>query len=472
MIADQFIEGVVKSVRKGDFRMPLDRVVLRLKASDPIPLDIPVEIQQKPGGLRCVMRTTPATIVPKALSKLMGKTRDDPVSITPEDYLQIEALTPQGLALVLDGVSPLTSNQQSFLSVADTADNHSFSCEAIHFPPSGLDSLDTDQVLDRLHEEKVKSGASEAKPREPRKSKPEEEYFAIIPGVKLLICPDAVQSNITHPYHLGSSHVSYSCFYGKVAGGEFCLEEKDGELLVYFRRPLAGATSALSIVSVFDGILKAIGFTHCIHPWTYYRQHRIDHRVEERWVKPSQQCATDGLRPMCEGRFRLATDSRSLFIKAVEFFAAGSEQAETFHRALWLLHSSNPHGMAFEVRVLTLCSVLEGLVKEHAGGGLGSNPDPWKKGIANLCLDWDGWFEKVFQSWKDYRNKLAHGFDVLPSAANPIDIAHVYSRIFAAIYVIIARQIGYTGKLEASMLESRDAILLTETSSSICAPQP
>ncbi len=125
MIADQFIEGVVKSVRKGDFRMPLDRVVLRLKASDPIPLDIPVEIQQKPGGLRCVMRTTPATIVPKALSKLMGKTRDDPVSITPEDYLQIEALTPQGLALVLDGVSPLTSNQQSFLSVAATTHNHS-----------------------------------------------------------------------------------------------------------------------------------------------------------------------------------------------------------------------------------------------------------------------------------------------------------------------------------------------------------
>jgi hypothetical protein len=128
--------------------------------------------------------------------------------------------------------------------------------------------------------------------------------------------------------------------------------------------------------------------------------------------------------------------------------------------------------MAFEIRVLTLCSVLEGLVKEHAGGSLGSNLDPWKRAVANLCLDWDGWFEKVFQSWKDYRNKLAHGFDVLPSATNPIDIAHVYSRIFAAIYVIMARQMGYTGKLEASMLENRDAIVLAEKSSSVCSPQP
>jgi hypothetical protein len=54
---------------------------------------------------------------------------------------------------------------------------------------------------------------------------------------------------------------------------------------------------------------------------------------------------------LSEGRLRQASDSRNLFIKAAEFFAAGGEQSVTFDRALWLLHASNPTGMALEVRV-------------------------------------------------------------------------------------------------------------------------
>ena len=73
-------------------------------------------------------------------------------------------------------------------------------------------------------------------------------------------------------------------------------------------------------------------------------------------------------------------------------------------------------------------------------------------------------------AFQSQSNKLAHGFDVLPSANNPIDILHVYSRIFAGVYVVMARQMGYIGKLEESMLENRNAVLLTATSTSICTP--
>jgi len=113
------------------------------------------------------------------------------------------------------------------------------------------------------------------------------------------------------------------------------------------------ATTRLSSAAIFDGILRASGYTHCAHPWPYFRQHRVDHRIVERWVKSPGKCTTDGLLPLSEGRLRLAGDA--LFIRAAEFFAAGGERSETFDRALWLLHSSNPTGMAFEVRVLILC---------------------------------------------------------------------------------------------------------------------
>jgi hypothetical protein len=355
----------------------------------------------------------------------------------------------------------LPSQDQSFINASARSNIHSFGFQRIHFPPAGADSLNTDELLDQLHEAHKKVNPTVTEPRKPRKGEPEDEHFAIIPGVKLLIRPDKIVSNVTHPFLGESNSFAYNCFQGEIGAGQFCLQDKEGDLLVYFNRPTkTGVTSGISSVSIFEGILKAVGFTHDVHPWPYYRQFRVDHRIQTRWVKPPPMCMTDGLLPMLEGRLRQASDSRSLFIKAAEFFAAGDEQSEIFDRALWLLHASNPHGMVFELRVLTLCSILEGLVKPHAGGNLGSNSDAWKKGIEKLGLDWDGWFEKVYQSWKDYRNKLAHGFDVLPSAANPIDIMNVYSRIFAAIYIIMARQMGFAGKLESSMLETTDTITL------------
>jgi hypothetical protein len=471
VISDQFIESVVKSVREGGLRLPLDNVVLHGINGESWPLEAPVEIQQGPSDWQCQIRLHASTPVTEGLSKLVLPPRIEPVSVSSDDYLRVEGVTPQAVTVRLDGFSPISANHQSSLAGTATSQTQSFSFHRIHFIPSGTDRMNVDELLDFQHAQKVKDEAVDQL-REPRKSEPDEEFFAIIPGVKLKIRPGATLANITHPYHFGRIKTSYNCFYGEVAGGEFCLEDQDGDLGVYFCRPLQGPDGVLPTSAIFKGILRAVGFTHGVHPWPYFQQHKIDHRVEERWVKPPQECATASLPPMCEGRMRQATDSRNLFVKAVEFFAEGSEQAETFDRALWLLHASNPPGMAFEVRVLTLCSVLEGLVKEHAGGNLGSNPEPWRTAIASLHLDWDGWFEQVFQSWKDYRNKLAHGFDVLPSGAHPLDIAHVFSRIFAAIYVIMARQMGYLGLLEASMLENRNAILLTETTASMRFPSP
>ena len=434
---------------------------MHLKENEQIPLDVPVDVEQKAARLHCLIRTTEATTLPAPLAALLDRPITGPVSSTEKDFFRMEARTLEGVTVALKGITPVTSNKQSFFTGNGRRQIHSFDFQRIDFPPTGTDGLNADALFDLLHENSRKSGATEAKQREPRKSEPEDELFAIIPDVKLLIRPDATVSNVTHPFLGGSTYTSYNCFQGEVGGGQFCLEDKEGDLLVYFRRPLnTCVTTRLSSVAIFDGILKASGYTHCAHAWPYFRQHRVDHRIVERWVKSPAKYTMDGLLPLSEGRLRQAGDARNLFIKAAEFFATGGERSETFDRALWLLHSSNPTEMAFEVRVLTLCSILEGLVKEHAGGNLGSNSDAWKKGIEKLGLEWDGWFKKVYQSWKEYRNKLAHGFDILPSADNPIHILNVYSRIFAAIYIIMARQMGFSGKMDSSMLENLDTVTL------------
>jgi hypothetical protein len=428
MIADPFIEALVKSVRSGNLQLSLDHVVVHLKENEQIPLDVPVDVEQKSDRFSCLIHTTGATTLPAPFARLLGREMSGPITSTEKDFMRMEAKTPGGVTVTLEGIFPVAQTFRNSRSKI-----HSLDFQRIDFPATGTDGLNT----------------------EPGKSESEDNLFAIIPDVKLLILPGKTKSTVTHPFLGESSSESYNCFQGEVGGGQFCLEDEEGDLLVYFRRPLnTSVTTRLSSLAIFDGILKAFGYTHCTHPWPYFQQQHVDQTIK-RWVKPPQKFAMDGLLPLSEGRLRHA--GAALFIKAAEFFAIGGERAETFDRALWLLHSSNAATwMAFEVRILTLCSILEGLVKKHAGGNLGSNPDPWKNGIKKLGLKWGGWFENVYQSWKEYRNPLAHGFDIWTSSGMLVP----YSRIFAAIYIIMAREMGFSGNMDSSMLENLDTVTL------------
>jgi hypothetical protein len=303
MIANPSIEALVQSVRAGNLRVSLDHVVVHLKDNEQVPLDVPVDVEQKADRLHCLIRTTEATTLPAPLAELLDRPITGPLSSTEKDFFRMEARTPEGVTVALEGIPPVTPNKQSFFAGNGRREIHSLDFQRIGFPPTGTDGLNTDALLDRLHEGSRKSGATGVKQREPRKSEPEDEIFAIIPDVKLLIRPDDTVSNVTHPFRGESTYTSYNCFQGEVGGGQFCLEDKEGDLLVYFRRPLNTCVSTRpSSVAIFDGILKASGYTHCAHPWPYFRQHRVDHRIVERWVKSPEKCTMDGLLPLSEGR--------------------------------------------------------------------------------------------------------------------------------------------------------------------------
>lgn len=160
-----------------------------------------------------------------------------------------------------------------------------------------------------------------------------------------------------------------------------------------------------------------------------------------------------------------------LFIAVAEFFAAASEESLAYKRALWLMRETCPRQMAYEVRILTLCSLVEGVIHrledrlltdaeraDHNAGGL-TRRQKWQRVVEHLGLPWADAFERVYRSWDNYRHPLAHGFqERVADDTGPAFQA--YSRLTAALHILLAREAGYAGPLAKSILEGNEAVVI------------
>jgi hypothetical protein len=375
---------------------------------------------------------------------------------SPADAYEILGRAENGTLVRLTGVRPFPSTKH----FGSGATHYETSFDQLHFPAEGADALDTNQHLQRIHAVTRPAGSESAAPA--RQGEPEEELLAIIPGVELHILQPGTETRVRHPLLGESVHLQSNCFLGDLLGGKFCLEDQERELLVHFRRPVAAGVNAPSARAVFDGVLAALGYTHGCHPWPTYLEHRSDMKVVERWIRPYANRSTRVQLPIQAGR--LATgDGENLFQAAAAFFSGTMEEAEIFRRALWLMREASRRDMAFEIRLITLCSIFEGLMHMLTDSQLKSDErelvrsQRWPLLIGRLALPWDQVFAKAFESWQFYRHPLAHGFQ-RPSNETNTTVFYAYSRLAAAIHILMAKRMGFIGRLDASPLESSGTV--------------
>jgi hypothetical protein len=125
-----------------------------------------------------------------------------------------------------------------------------------------------------------------------------DELFAVIPNDELLIHPDQITTVTTHPYVSETTSFDHTCFVGQLLGGTFCLEAKDGDVMIFYRRETQFPLDrAISVSQAMSGLLDALKFTHACQPWPYYQERRENDRVVERWILPSSDCQRDSLTP-------------------------------------------------------------------------------------------------------------------------------------------------------------------------------
>jgi hypothetical protein len=383
--------------------------------------------------------------------------------LTPPDYLAIVALTDKGVPVRLEDVVPRFSREHSnFVNRGGAVEHYEVTFHKLTVLPMGMEGLAPAERRAEL----LALGVNKTDESLVLSEEIEEAFSALIPDIKLELGNSGVTTTTKHPFRSREGYSSDTrCFTGKILGGEYCLEQTDsGDLAIGFRRTNRSGEATPPIKKVFEALATSVGLLHSCNPWPYYYAHWLDGQLMERWIKAPSDCRRDCLEPT---RVSIFDDNATrLFDAAAGFFANGGADAEHYRRALWLMREACRKGAAFEVRLLTLCSVLEGVAKRHTKSGeqIGDKSS-WKKAIEQAGIKWDNEFDVIYKDYYAYRNKLAHGFDPHPSEdSEPGIVFDTYSRITAGIYILMAKRMGFTGTLWRSRLEGDATISLATTS--------
>ena len=463
-------DEIRKQIQAGSFRLDLDMVHVRPESGGEwMVIEYPCWMTSEEGNMQVHFRPGHRDALTDAVKDMFKLDGGDQgvFMISAEDCFEVSARTATGVHVLLRWVSPVPDSQWSTNFVLSVATGFT----QLDFPATGMEQLTLPEVDAYLRERQRNWDAVCGVEREEAEApaKPVRDWFkAIVPGVKLLIERQATKTVEQHPFYGELESLRRSCFVGEVLGGEFCLENKGGDIQVIYQREVDELSEA-EVRRIFDGVLDAVGFVHGCHPWAGSYEHYLHGKVLERWIKPQRNLQKDPLLPIARGRMCHAKDGCDLFMRAAEFFAGGGSEAEYLRRSLWLMRSACVKGTAFPVRLLTLCSILEGLVKPYRGrkpeGRKMTKQDHlqvrWQEPVEALGLSWE-WFAPVVESYNIFRGHLAHGFDPDPRTREFGEELNAYSRISAAIYILMAKRMGFTGKLERSQMEGKDLVDLDD----------
>lgn len=269
MITGRDISALANEIRKGTLSVDLENVTVTPPNGDGLALPVPVEVTFEEGRLACLIRVPEKSRIPQELISLFEGHNGGTQIMGTETCYRISGTTRDGTPLELDNVWPrAVLTNRSFGS----GSTHHFRFNHIDLPGKGWDAKNLGEILGLLESEPSDAvpSSSEAKPKDP----PIEELFAILPGVELLIRPHGTTSETLHPF-LGKTTSSLgNCFQAELLGGTFCLEGRDGDLLVFFRREIASDSPTAR--QIFSGLLDAVAFTHGCQPWPFYLEHRRD----------------------------------------------------------------------------------------------------------------------------------------------------------------------------------------------------
>ncbi|WP_269540586.1 hypothetical protein [Cerasicoccus fimbriatus] len=461
MIENQFIEELLSKIRNDSAELNLHDLEIHVGSGSQIAMNMASTIEIGNAGIYLKVYQRQGNALPPEIDDLFQSREGTPVRLAQTDIIWAKAITDDGLELQLDGIVPLPSERttNTFTSTLRLR------FKRINVLPTGFDDQTYQQInqMRRHANDEDVSGIESSE--EERGLRGEHVLFGILPRVKLKIANRGVDTVTTHPFRGELSHGVLNCFTGELLGGEFCLEAKDEDLWVYYRKCIREGDPVPG--KVFDGILDAIAFTHGCHPHLFYRQERIEGRLVERWCAPRGELNRNPLAPMSSGRLHRLEDGRHLFNCAVEFFSSDSEDAQACSRALWLMREACRENMAHEVSILSLCSILEGLLAPYSGQTWGDGSpklgtaEGWQAAIVAIGLDWNNCFADVWRSSHDFRNNMAHGFRITPNTGNADDILNAYSRISAGIYITIAQKMNFQGTMEKSLIEGRDTVSLS-----------
>lgn len=443
MIDNREIASIAEGIKNRSLRLDLHEIEIEFAEGsfEQVSLNIVVEVKRDEFVSRWTVLQGAA--LSERVRERLSLQGFRPAIVTSADRYRVRARTISGTAVILDGVSPIPSSSTSLTG----GEIYSIEFGRLDFLPNELEGLDSEGLRQRI--QNAHGGAESTADSIERSTPPFEQLFAYVHGVDLIPSSHGITTVNDHPFLGEIRSFNFNCFVGDVHGGRFCLEKCDGDLRIYFRRSIDDSHQ-LNARQVFDGIMFATGLLHGCHPWPYYFEHRCDLRLVERWATVSLNCQRSPLKPLPAGAMRRSPAVNELFRTTAEFMSHSNDDTAFFSRAMWLMREANTLDMAFEIRLVALCSLLEGMIHRLESRLLNqeernlTRQSKWMLIIERMHLLWTGAFEPVLNSWMYYRAPLAHGFIQHSDEGAETPIV-AFFRISAGIYVLMAREMGFRG---------------------------
>lgn len=381
----------------------------------------------------------------------------------------------------------------------------------IELLPAGIDAMDDRQIaslLKDLEEKKAQFEGDETIPL--AKAEPECRqtiFSAVLRDFELLFADMVTRKSEENPFLGESWSTSRDTFIGDNEDWHYALIQRGPDLHVHMRSkhgaPDLGEQEEQRRLRTF---LNSIAFVHGQQAWPSLVEHRRNHRLVLDRIHLQEGAARSSHAPFSK---RLAYTSKpeewsfgGVLEKCYDFLRQESTFVREVSRLLYLAREAGSRGVSGKIGALTLCSLLESLVRlvheerviplrktseaeafseakkrvaAHIESCRASGVDPeaydrllrivtsaqaariedqFMAVLDHLGLLPADWWEEIVVLWKETRHPLSHrmasGDD---SEENVKNNMMARSRLAGAINCIVLRLIGYSGPVRLSAFE-------------------
>lgn len=491
---DKEIKQLIEQIRSGEAMLPTDESTVRSPDGD---FKCLTTLRLNNRGF-FVDLALPAESVPPPLIKWMKSWSEGVHSLSKEDFwIVIGQLPEHGPFTALDVMPPATYTEKSggYWRASLRFDCLQLCPHALTPEEREKKKAEHDQWWKGVMHKLGQPGEATSS-ADPHQSKV--VMMAKIAGLKSPFLNTGTETVETNPF-LGERNrrTTNACILESTLG-KAAIVQDGSDLDVYLRCEHAESESGSGDEQKFDSLLSGVGLAHCVNALPFYFERVQDTHTINRWLRPMFQASKPSLTPFWEGMCHSHSGCQRLISLAAEAFHKAGGGAAPLKHLLAVFHESDEPSIPFEVRLLTVCTLLEGLVahllgerlavptefmnaKQQAikwaeernadqsskdadwgrlvgylhGWGYTRPEEKWRRLCEVLGLPWDENFKSIHAMWKEMRNPLSHGKHQEVNATNAGRQLMALSRLGGAFNVLVAAYLGYRGPIQLSPYENR-----------------
>jgi hypothetical protein len=491
---DKDIGNLIKQIRSGEAVLPTDESRVCTPDGDFTCL---TTLRLNSRGF-FVDLALPAESAPPPLIKWMKSWSQGVHSVSKEDFWSVKGQLPEhGPFTALDVMPPATYTEKSggYWRASLRFDRLQLCPHELTLEEREKRKAEFDQWWKGVTA-RFKRTSEETSNAEPHQSKV--CMMAKIAGLKSPLLNAGTKAIETNPF-LGerSRQTTDTCIIESTLGKAALVQNGD-DLDVYLRLERLESDGGNEDESKFTSLLSGVGLAHCVNPLPFYFERIEDTHIINRWLRPMFQTSKPSLTPFWEGLRHSHSGCERLISIAAEAFHKAGDGAAPLKHLVAVFHESDEPSIPFEVRLLTVCTLLEGLVahllgeriaapdeftnaKQQAikwaeernadlsskgadwsrlvgylkGWGYTRPEEKWRRLCEVLGLPWEECFKGIHAVWKEMRNPLSHGKHQEVNATNAGRQLLALSQLGGAFNVLAAAYLGYKGAIQISPYENR-----------------